>query len=339
MKFRNIFSHQGKLNNMRFPQGPKNTNPIRELYTSDMEALAKFQKKKNRQYTQLAPGKLHAQFLDASIENVQIFREILNVGIRIEASPDKSIVPFAYILSAHNNVRFCGQQSSSNAFVQASGGYWDINFEEHLEYIGCAFNKDYLYTNYYLLKGQDFPDHHLVSQIVPYFEEHQRNYSIGLCNILNWLSSNPFVYLTPDVTRLLCSQVLKLTLDALSPLNDAPKLSLKKYSKRVNGAKRAIDYIQAHARELPDVPTLCKVAGISERSLQYGFLDYIGVSPIQYLRIVRLNGAHSDLVRATDSTESVTSIALSWGFIELGRFAKEYKQLFQQLPSQTLRQS
>jgi AraC family ethanolamine operon transcriptional activator len=31
-------------------------------------------------------------------------------------------------------------------------------------------------------------------------------------------------------------------------------------------------------------------------------------------------------------------IALRWGFLEFGRFAREYSRLFKELPSHTLRQ-
>ncbi len=322
---------------MQFPQNPKISNATREISTSNMEELAKFQGNRNRRYTQLKPGKLRAEFLEASLENVHIFKETFNIGTRVEAAPASSLMPFGYIVSARAGFKFCGQEGISNNFLQANGGTWDLNFKDQLEYIGCAFNREYFYSSYALIKGRPVDKTHLVSQFAPPLPAQQLEFSVIVRNILLWMQSNPFVYLHSDVIRLLCSQVFKLTIDALPSITDKTELPFRKHSKRLDAAKRTIEYIQNHARELPDMQVLCRIAGVSERSLQNGFLDYIGLTPIQYLRIVRLNGAHCDLLKAQEAQTTVTNIALSWGFIELGRFSKEYKLLFQQLPSQTLR--
>ena len=131
------------------------------------------------------------------------------------------------------------------------------------------------------------------------------------------------------------AQVVKLTINALTPTE--LNVSMKPQAKRISGVKRVIEYLHVHAKELPDIQTLCFIAGLSERSLQYGFLEYIALTPIQYLRLVRLNGARFDLLAACQTKRKVSDIALKWGFLEFGRFSKEYKQLFMELPSHTLR--
>ncbi|MCJ8293580.1 MAG: helix-turn-helix domain-containing protein [Colwellia sp.] len=82
---------------------------------------------------------------------------------------------------------------------------------------------------------------------------------------------------------------------------------------------------------------LCKVADLSERSLEYGFQEYLGITPIQYLRVLRLNGARLDFLSNINSRTKVSDIALTWGFLEFGRFANNYRQLFQERPSVTLK--
>lgn len=322
---------------MHFSQFPTSTAPIRTLATANFDELAKFQSNKNRHYTQLAPGKLDARFMDVSLINVQVFKEIINVGSRIEAAPAHTIVPFAYTLSAAANFSFCGQKGTSNRFIQASGGSWDINFKDELAYIGCAFDREYFDAGYQLLTDKETPKQYFICQINTSRGHLEQRYAVELSNILNWLLRNPVIYLYPETINLLCSQILKLTINTLPQIDLNTKVSLTKHPKRVRAAKCVIEYLQEHARELPDMQTLCEIGKVSERSLQYGFLDYIGITPIQYLRVIRLNGVNADLLSACENTTNVTRTALKWGFIELGRFSREYKKLFQELPSATLR--
>ena len=114
------------------------------------------------------------------------------------------------------------------------------------------------------------------------------------------------------------------------------KQQIAPLSKRIKGVQKVLEYIHYHSAELPDIKSLCEVASLSERSLQYGFQEYIGISPVQYLRTVRLNAARQQLQNASKDKHSVSAIALDWGFLELGRFARDYKQLFLELPSETL---
>ncbi|MCL4144411.1 UNVERIFIED_CONTAM: hypothetical protein GTU68_043838 [Idotea baltica] len=62
------------------------------------------------------------------------------------------------------------------------------------------------------------------------------------------------------------------------------------------------------------------------------------MSPMTYLRLLRLNRVRDVLADASPDTTSVTAIAMDHGFLHLGRFARDYKRLFDQSPSATLGQ-
>lgn len=100
--------------------------------------------------------------------------------------------------------------------------------------------------------------------------------------------------------------------------------------------RRVIDYLHCYCNDVPTIPELCQIADLSERSLQYGFKEYLGVTPIRYLRLLRLNNVRRELLISHPKQNRVVDVALNWGFIELGRFSGEYRQLFQELPSTTL---
>jgi len=78
--------------------------------------------------------------------------------------------------------------------------------------------------------------------------------------------------------------------------------------------------------------------GVHERTLRRAFQRYYGLSPLEYLRVGRLHQARRLLTVGCPDRTTVTKIAFEVGFWDLGRFAGAYRQLFGELPSQTLRQ-
>jgi AraC-like DNA-binding protein len=98
----------------------------------------------------------------------------------------------------------------------------------------------------------------------------------------------------------------------------------------------ARDYIHAHACEAPTVAEIAAAAGVGVRALALGFEKHFGMSPLRYLQQVRLDGARAQLVVA-GSRETVTRIALDWGFANPGVFAARYRERFGESPAETLR--
>lgn len=95
----------------------------------------------------------------------------------------------------------------------------------------------------------------------------------------------------------------------------------------------AWDYMRSHVDESISVPQLCVATGASRRALQYAFEDVLHLSPVAYLRVMRLNRVRSDILAHGPAT--VGDIAARWGFWHLSRFAAEYRELFGELPSAT----
>jgi AraC family transcriptional regulator, ethanolamine operon transcriptional activator len=81
------------------------------------------------------------------------------------------------------------------------------------------------------------------------------------------------------------------------------------------------------------VPEICLRLGESRRTVERAFRQELDSSPAQYLLKYRLCRAREDLIRGG---HAVTNIATKHGFYELGRFSMRYRQLFGELPSETL---
>ena len=85
------------------------------------------------------------------------------------------------------------------------------------------------------------------------------------------------------------------------------------------------------------VPEFAALTGVSQRTLELAFKEAVGITPRKYLRWRRMQTAHHNLLAQGPLSTRVTDVAAHWGFTELGRFAVEYKRLFGESPSQTLR--
>lgn len=101
---------------------------------------------------------------------------------------------------------------------------------------------------------------------------------------------------------------------------------------------RARDHVLAHRDQAITVPQLCERLHVSRRTLQYCFEDVLGISPIQYLRTIRLNGARRHLRENLSDAKTVRDVAADWGFWHFSQFSSDYRKLFGQSPSQSLRQ-
>jgi AraC-like DNA-binding protein len=56
-----------------------------------------------------------------------------------------------------------------------------------------------------------------------------------------------------------------------------------------------------------------------------------------YLRRLRLHKARAELAAHCANERTVTAVASHWGFLHLSRFAEQYRQLFGESPSATLK--
>ena len=96
------------------------------------------------------------------------------------------------------------------------------------------------------------------------------------------------------------------------------------------------NYIETYKYRAIMVSELSQTAQISERSLYRLFHERFGITPKAYLNKLRLNGARSDLIKSSTSDTKIVHIANAWGFWHMGKFATDYKDLFGELPSETL---
>jgi AraC-like DNA-binding protein/TolB-like protein len=102
--------------------------------------------------------------------------------------------------------------------------------------------------------------------------------------------------------------------------------------------RRALAVLHDNMGERITLPELAAACAIPERTLLRQFQKFIGVAPLAYLHRVRLNCARRELTKP-DNNDAISDIATRCGFNHLGRFATQYRRLFNETPSTTRRRA
>jgi len=109
--------------------------------------------------------------------------------------------------------------------------------------------------------------------------------------------------------------------------------------RRARIVSRFHDYLASRPDEPLYLSEICAAIGVSERTLRDCCQDHLGMGPHRYLWLRRMHLTRRALREAHSARTTVTDIATAHGFWELGRFAVEYRTLFDELPSATLGRS
>tara|TARA_R110002110_G_scaffold406421_1_gene626413 strand:+ start:232526 stop:233560 length:1035 start_codon:yes stop_codon:yes gene_type:complete len=150
---------------------------------------------------------------------------------------------------------------------------------------------------------------------------------------------------TSNSPALLCSSA---TIDAMQSdiaqtastliLSGQTRVRDQSHTRRRRALELSLQYLREamgnDEPELPRITDLCELAGVSQRTLQYAFIDQLGITPKRYLTCIRYHRLRQHLLLKTTGT--VQEAALSLGLYELGRVAGEYRSMFGENPSQTL---
>ena len=97
--------------------------------------------------------------------------------------------------------------------------------------------------------------------------------------------------------------------------------------------------IRQNKYEPLSIEDLSVVGKVPERTLNEICRREFGISPGAFIKGYRLFGVHRELWRSGPSSVHVTDVANAWGFWHMGQFAADYRKMFAELPSMTLKRS
>ena len=98
---------------------------------------------------------------------------------------------------------------------------------------------------------------------------------------------------------------------------------------------KACGFIDGHLTSPITLTHLEEVTGMGARALQLAFRNRFGCSPMVWVRRRRLERVRSEF-QSGDAPASVREVAVRYGFLQEGHFARIYRLQFGELPSETL---
>jgi AraC-like DNA-binding protein len=85
------------------------------------------------------------------------------------------------------------------------------------------------------------------------------------------------------------------------------------------------------------IADLCHMLGVGKSRLHQAFSETYGISPGAYLHRLRLTAIREKLLSEEAPPRNVKEVAIQYGFLSSGQFARTYREMFGELPGQTLK--
>ena len=137
----------------------------------------------------------------------------------------------------------------------------------------------------------------------------------------------------PEVERAIESA---LVLAMVRCLEDGFELPPPRHYRHITIIRQFREWLEQHGDRPAFLQEVCRALDVSARTLRACCHEHLGMGPIRYLWMRRMYLARRALLQAQPRSETVTSVAMSLGFWELGRFAVAYRELFGEHPSDTI---
>jgi AraC-like DNA-binding protein len=144
----------------------------------------------------------------------------------------------------------------------------------------------------------------------------------------------PDILAKPEVARALEESLVQAMVSCVAGGDVAETSSAHRQHAAV--MRRLEELLEANSDRTLYLTEICAAAGASERTLRTCCKEHLGMSPIRYLWLRRMHLARRALRMAGPATATVTEVATSYGFWELGRFSVAYRSLFGESPSASL---
>jgi len=304
---------------------------------NDIDQYAEVAKKWDVDFTQLDRGKLNAAMTIIANNDFQAIKTSYDKSLLQNGSSPKRLISFAIPCSSTANFFWRGRKIvGSNICIFPVNGEIDAESKAGFAVYVISFTPEFIEQVSSQLNCPNLLQKIRDTEVVTVSELSINTLRNFLENIFGNLSHQEKHLSDPNFIETIKYEILKQIVSAIeNPLDAANKKPVRLRDKAFTKAKT---FILEHVTEPITVQKLVEETGVTERTLEFAFLERFGITPNAAIKSFRLNGVNRELKLAIAENARVTDLAKRWGFWHAGQFAKDYKLMFGELPSKTLSQ-
>lgn len=307
------------------------------LRLSDASQQAAAQPWLDLEMHQLSAGNYQGECAALTLDGMHLVYEQQNQAVHKRGVTQGNLCAISMAKSIAPGMRFSQFLSPMNSWIYflPRDAELDINVAENSETFYLCLDQDALLKDARLLNERYWLE--LPDGPQAFSSAHTARLTVEFSRMLQHRRSDGPA-LSANGASMLRDSVLMVLNDAT--IVDTSDSRFRSGSRTHRLVSTAREYIDASLRtgRVPPMADLCAATGVSERTLQCAFRSILQLTPVAYLRTLRLNRVRADLLTATPTHATVTVIAMHWGFVHLGDFSRDYGRLFGERPSETLAQ-
>jgi AraC family ethanolamine operon transcriptional activator len=290
--------------------------------------------------TQLSPGKFKGELAIANLGYLQLIYASTNQAMHIVGGKPPNTLIFATPLTAQDGALISHDQRLNQNVLFGFDPTRDNHVITHKScQVGMVLVNTNLFHDYTDQMGRKpFKDVFFRQNVISLDPINLNDFKSYLLQLLYVLQTNPSWLQQPQAQKLIIEDGLPLLIDTLRTGDALPLdriTSLKRYPK----IKAMSEFMMANIDQPLTLKDLYTAAKTSPRALSYGVQDLFAMSPMEYVKVNRLNGVRRMLKTSNPQENTISAIATQWGFWSMGHFSRDYKRLFGESPSETLKKS
>lgn len=317
------------------PPASSPDNPWRVTRSAGVDQLAQSISGWEQVYDQTSPGRFYGSLTELMLGPVQLFVELSSHALMQSCRTWSGATWFGIPVHKQQAVRVDGTRVEPHMLAVHSGqGDFQLTTPDNFGFLGVVVQTEYL-RHYANVEHSELDADLLTQRVLQLPADCIDDLRTWMKQLLQ-VDSPPLDWMTPQARQLLQDETLSALVQILTRGQKGPREKVSSQHAR-RTLQRTRDYLQTHTDRCVSVHELCEQLGSSPRALQDCFQRCLGLSPKAYLKAVKLNEVRRELLRADSALASVSDVAVRYGFWHLSRFAADYRWLFGELPSQTLR--
>jgi AraC family transcriptional regulator, ethanolamine operon transcriptional activator len=287
-------------------------------------------------YYQITPGRIQCSLSQVAVERLHVFREAFSQRVAQYGAAPEGAISFAVPLHVPGDATLQGRKFEQHSLhALASREDFVFHVAEGMDTLVLTIDADELAELLDCMQST-WSAHKCRNRPLSPDPQCYAGAVRGLTDAFSAATQNEAMFSSLHAQKMFRHTMLGILLDVLTDGEANRKTDLTD-AVRCDLVRRSREIVLAGGAEPVTVLDLCRILRVSRRTLQNSFQQVAKMTPLGYLRAIRLSEVRRALMSSPREALSIGDAAARFGFFHLSHFTADYKSLFGELPSDTRR--